>query len=332
MKEKIIRLMILLVVLTSCSNNENDQNIPGELIADYITDSEIPTEIDGFVVDNNNIVYIAGRGAVLANLYTIDRNGKVAVLKTFHDLRFFYNRLTKNEKNEILITTNDHEVGNMIYNFTNNYKSVASYYTMKPLGVTNSKPIILNAICNYTNDSYIVFDTGSLTIKEVNPLLSKETLIAGSGKDEVKDGIGADASFKDVSQIIIRNNIIYVIDRGDNNYLGNSIRKIENTVNGWKVTTLATSRSYFFSGFKNISFDNQNNLYVLVDQEGIFKFNFNNNTLNLYKKDELKIRAYKTHSSINFKYLRFMEIKNDDLYLQEGSYFVKISNFQSQIQ
>jgi hypothetical protein len=328
MKKNILNLVLLVLLISSCSKDDSpvkSEEINDEIKVDYLIDSEVYPEIEGFVVNNDNTAYIANN-AGLAKLQKVDPNGKVTLLKTFTDIRFYYNKLTNNLKGEILLTTNSSVFGNKIYSFTKNDYDINTYYTMKPSVSTDQLPII-NSICNNGDDSYIIFDSNTFTIKKIVPASNSEVILSGSGKNEIQDGIGLNASFNMVSQIITRNNIIYVIDKGVNYKNGNSIRKIEDTPNGWKVTTLISS----FTNFDQIAMDNQNNLYVLVNWKGIFKLNLQNNEMTVYKDSEFKIGTDKIHTSINFKYLRFMAIKNDDLYLQQGKYFLKISNFRSKL-
>lgn len=320
MNKQFFSILFIFVSLISCSSDSNSEEIAGEIRADYISDISKIVDIDGFAVSNNS-VYITGGGYALPELKKIDQQGKVSNIETFEDLRFFYNKLTNNSKGEIFLTTNNSEVGDKMYNITNNF--FTPYYTLKYNNNIGAPTI--NAICNYKDDYYFIFDLTTFSLKKINTSLKTELLIAGSGKPAIKDGIGTEASFGKVYQILIKNDIIYVLDNDGN---GSKIRKIENTTNGWKVTTLNPDT---YDYINQIAIDNYNNLYYLINTEGIYKIDLTNDTEIMYHDDEIKIGTYKEHLSINFKHLRFIGINNDDLYLFNGPNFIKISNFKSKL-
>lgn len=340
MKKRIlvVSALQLFMVLGSCSSDSGDNSNPappvvieGEIKVDYGVNVSRSVGY-GFVVNNDNTVFFTEQyqqsGQYKIRLGKIDETGKVTSLSDLDTSKFFNNELCNTPSGDIVLFTYDSNYGNLLYRFENNYTSLSPFYTMKPNGPFGGT-VRLSSICNAstpTTESYFVFDYGIKSIKRiVVGSVNNDILVAGSQKQEIKDGVGLDASFFGISQMIWKNDILYVIDRDYGKV--STVRKMEQTVEGWKVTTLASTTTDIY---ENIGVDSQNNLYVLLKGKGIYKLDPLNNTLSVYKDGLIKIdKPYR--EGINLKELNFMNIKNDDLYIGNIGTLRKISNFRTKL-
>lgn len=327
MKKQILALSLILISFYACSSDNSEaapEKIKGEIKVDY---KVITESVEDFVVNTDNVVYYTGQvntantGLMVFN--KIDLDGKKTAILNLDKSIFFNNRLTYNNAGEILMFTFDSKYSNELFRFGNNFSEVKAFYAIKA-GVNSTS---ISAISKNEDDSYFFFDYGNLAIRKVNPALNTDVQIAGSGKKEVKDGNGSEASFGDVYVMVSKNNIIYVMDGIAFPGSQNNIRKVELLATGWKVSTLISTTTDIFS---SIAIGPDGDLFVLVKDKGIFKLNQQNNTLALFKDGELKIEVGKEHSAVNLNYATTMKIKNNDLYLSGSAFpFIKISDFQS---
>lgn len=339
MKKRILVVAVLqlFLVLGGCSSDSGDDSAPpsvvieGEIKVDYGVNVS-PSVGYGFVVNNDNTVFFTEQyqqnGQYKIRLGKIDVTGKVTTLSDLDIAKFFNNELCNTSSGDIVLFTYDPSYGNLLYRFENNYTTLSSFYTMMPNGPFGGA-VRLGSICNAstaTTESYFVFDYGIKSIKRiVVGSVNTDILVAGSEKQEIKDGVGLNASFFGISQMIWKNNILYVIDRDYGKV--STVRKMEQTPAGWKVTTLASTTTDIY---ENIGVDSQNNLYVLLKDKGIYKLDPLNNTLSVYKDGVIKIdKPYR--EGINLKEVGFMNIKNDDLYIGRMGVLRKISNFRTKL-
>jgi hypothetical protein len=334
MKKQILSVGLFMMVLSSCSSSDSEKSaeemLPG-VQADYFAKMDL--RVDGFVVNNDGNVYAVGPNALTTGSYMyfkkIDPSGNVTIPNDLKSIDFTKLKLTNTETGDVLMVTSDTYItGNKIFRLENNFSEINSFYTMKPTSSPYAKPIRLSEICNNGDGTYFVFDGSTMSMKRVAPTLNTDVLMAGSGKAGITDGTALNASFGYVSQIISRSNILYVID--GSNILGetNTIRKIEYTTEGWKVTTLISTTTDLY---KNIAIDSKNNFYVLVSGKGVYKLNLQNNSMSLYIDDRVKVIHNDTYNFIDFKFINFMSIKNDDLYTENYGELIKVSNFQSKL-
>lgn len=336
MKNKILGVVILQVVLlfSSCSSDSGDnpvttpEVIEGEIKVDYGVGVDTFTS-SGFVVNEDNTVFFTEKyDSSKIRLGKIDVTGKVTILSDLDKSKFYDNKLSNTASGDIVLFTYNSDYGNLLYRFENNYTTLSPFYTMKPNGPFGGT-VRLSSICNAstpTMESYFVFDYGIKSIKRiVVGSVNNDILIAGSQKQEIKDGVGLDASFFEISQMIWKNEILYMIDRNYGKV--STVRKMEQTAAGWKVTTLVSTTTDIY---QNIGIDSQNNLYVLLKDKGIYKLDPLNNTLSVYKDGVIKIdKPYRV--GINLKEVNFMNIKNDDLYIGGMGTLRKISNFRTKL-
>jgi hypothetical protein len=337
MKKRILLVAVMQVflVLNGCSSDSGSdavtppEVIEGEIKVDYAVGVNTFT-MEGFVVNDDNTVFFAKyvNDIGKTQLGKIDVAGKVTVLSDLDNSKFYNNELCNTLSGGIVLFTYNADYGNFLYRFENNYTTLSPFYTMKPNGPVGGA-VRLSAICNVSTpaaESYFVFDAGVKSIKRVVVgVVNTDVLIAGSQKQEIKDGVGLDASFFSISQMIWKNEVLYCIDRDYGKMF--TIRKMEQTAAGWKVTTLVSTTT---DKYENIGIDSQNNLYVLVNKKGIYKLDPLNNTLSVYKDGIIKVdKPYR--EGINLNDLNFMNIKNDDLYIGGMGNLRKISNFRTKL-
>jgi hypothetical protein len=339
MKKSIVLFFAFQMILffNSCSSDSGDKPTPEpELkVADYVVNIESRGNFyaGDFVVNNDNTVFFTGSVNGWPHLKKIDPTGKWTLVKMLNG-SFTALGFGNTVSDDIVFFNYSSDYGNILYRFENNYQAFSPFYTMKPNGPFGGA-VRLTSFCNAhtaNSNSFFVFDYGIKSIKRiVIGDVNTDFKIAGSEKEEIKDGVGLGASFYDVDQMIWKNNILYMIDRNFGNLY--TIRKMELTDKGWQVTTLISTTT---DTYQNIGIDSQNNLYVLVTNKGIYKLDIVTNTLSVYKDGVLVIsnkdrNNYDFPKDINFKELDFMYIKNDDLYISHDYRIIKISNFRTKL-
>lgn len=120
------------------------------------------------------------------------------------------------------------------------------------------------ALTRYNSNEFMFFDFVSKTIKRYFHNLGTIVDVMGSGRDEISDGTGINASFRGIFQMTVFGKDIYVID-GEN-----SIRKIEPEGTSFKVTTLLRN---YPETIKDLATDDNGVIYVVAHNQGILKFN-----------------------------------------------------------
>jgi hypothetical protein len=336
MKKRIALLTVLQVALlfNSCSSDSGDDSIiapeviEGEIKVDYGVSLET-FGMGGFVVNEDNTVFFTAKQGIEIRLGKVDVTGKITMLSDLDTSKFYDNEISNTASGEIVLFTYNSNYGNLLYRFENNFKSLTPFYTMKPNGPFGGA-VRLSSICNASTpntESYFVFDNGIKSIKRIMVgSVNNDILIAGTQKQEIKDGVGLDAGFFSISQMIWKNEILYFMDR-DYGKMVFTVRKMEQTAAGWKVTTLVSTTT---DQYEYIGIDSQNNLYVLLKGKGIYQLDPLKNTLSVYKDGVIKIdKPYR--QSINLKEAYFMNIKNDDLYIGGMGSLRKISNFRTKL-
>nr|WP_315238670.1 hypothetical protein [uncultured Flavobacterium sp.] len=342
MKKRILLVAVLQLFLTlnSCSSDPGDYSAPeieGEIKADYIADV---SSVYDFVTDANDNVFVVGQATnqiIQHRLQKIDPSGKITLLKDITSYEFF-NRvqlaLTDSEEILLIAPFKDESI-DKIFRFEKNYSELNPFYTMKPVSSPSAEKIKLYTICNNKDKTFFVFDAVNRNIKRFIPELNTDVFVAGSEKNEIKDGTGLNAGFGFVSKIISQNNVLYLIDdlyTGGVNatFVSSNIRKLEFINNEWKVTTLISTTNEDMS-YSDMAFDSKNNLYVLVKGKGIYKLNLQDNALTLFKDGEFKIGKGDIHFTLNYPGVDMMKIKGNDMYLVFSSWFIKISDFHSKL-
>lgn len=334
MKKKIlvVAALQLFLMLGACSSDSGSDSttpeVKGEIKADYVVDE---TSGKDFVIDNNNLVYRIGESGDYAALKKIDLEGKVTTLVESTNLyNFLDSELVISNQNEILTLTINISDTDKIFRFENNFSEVNPFYTMKAVSSPFAKKARLTSICNNNDNTYFVFDYNAKQIKRILPALGTDVFVAGSEKNEITDGTGLSAGFSEITKIISNNNILYLIDNkydaASNAYLNFTIRKLEYVNNEWKVSTLISNT---VNQYKDIAFDANNDLYVLVGSKGIFKLNLQDNSLVSFKEGDIKILNKKQHTSITLGSFNMMKIKGNDLYIASKGRLIKISDFQT---
>lgn len=344
MKKRILLVAVLQLFLTlnSCSSDSGEDytapEIEGEIKADYIAD--VSSAYD-FVTDANDNVFVVGQATtsqiIQHRLQKIDPSGKITLLKDITSYEFF-NRVQlalTNSEEILLIAPFKDESTDKIFRFEKNYSELNPFYTMKPMSSPSAEKIKLYTICNNKDNSYFVFDAANKNIKRFVPELNTDVFVAGSEKNEIKDGTGLNAGFGFVSKIISQNNVLYLIDNLysgviNTTFVSSNIRKLEFINNAWKVTTLVTTTNEDMP-YGDIAFDSKNDLYVLVKEKGIYKLNLKDNALTLFKEGEFKIGKGDIHLSLNYQGADMIKIKGNDMYLMFSNWLIKISDFQSKL-
>ena len=181
------------------------------------------------------------------------------------------------------------------------------------------------ALTRYNSNEFMFFDFYSKTIKRYFHNLGTIVDVMGSGRDEISDGTGINASFRGIFQMAVFGKDIYVIDGKK------SIRKIEPEGTSFKVTTLLKN----YSGTINdLAIDDDGVIYVVARNQGILKFNPTTNKLEDYlsgKYIELKTpKSGLGYNDVDFD-IDVISIKGKDMYLAFSTTLIKIANFKEEI-
>lgn len=342
MKKKILLVAALQLFLTlgACSSDSgNDatppvEEIKGEITIDYAADI---TYADDFVIGNDNLVYKIGgnqsSNESVIKLKKIDLTGAVSTFKDLDYFNYLFLRLaTSNDGTILLLTGNNSNNSNKIFQFGNNFSELNPFHTIKPISSPFASKIGLSSICNNNDNTLFVFDYSNKQMKRVLPALGTDVFVAGSGKKEIKDGTGLNVGFSNVTKMISQNNIVFLIDEiypNSEAIVANySIRKLESLNNDWKVTTLISNAT---DRYTDIALDANNDLYVLIKGKGVFKLNTQDNSLISFKEGDIKIfdKKKNNHVSIGSGSFDMMKIKGNDIYLASTQRLIKISDFQT---
>lgn len=336
MKKRIFLVGVLhfFLVLNGCSSDSGDNSIPtepevkGEIKADYISDV---SSGDDFIVNIDNTVYNVGQDNVTIKLKKIDLDGKIGELKTLDISNFNSSRLSTSKDGSILlIARNNTEDSDKIFRFEKNFSELNSIYTMKPTSSPYADKVRLVSICDNNDNTHFVYDYSNRQMKRFVSELNTDVLVAGSGKNEIKDGTGLNAGFGTIINIISQNNVLYITDNlytgASSTFVSSNIRKLEYINNQWKVTTLVSSTT---DQYRDIVFDAKNELYVIVQNKGISKLNLQDNSLSIFKEGDLKIGKGDIHFALDYQNIKRMKIKGNDMYLLISGSLIKISDFQS---
>lgn len=210
MKNRILVAIVLQVflILGSCSGPDSEPAVTpeekGEIKGDYITEGFT----SDFVIGADNTVYTLGqtldeKGRIYMGVKKIDALGKETTFKYLDFGNFSFGKFTlANNGDLLLVAKSNVPDSDKILRFENNFSDLKTFYTMKPISSPFADKIDLLAISNNNDNTYFVFDYAARNIKRVVPELGTDVFVAGSGKNEIKDGIGLEASFGIVSKII----------------------------------------------------------------------------------------------------------------------------------
>ena len=181
------------------------------------------------------------------------------------------------------------------------------------------------ALTRYNSNEFMFFDFVSKTIKRYFHNLGTIVDVIGSGRDEISDGTGINASFRGIFQMTVFEKNIYVID-GEN-----SIRKIEPEGTSFKVTTLLRN---YPETIKDLATDDNGVIYVVAHNQGILKFNPTTNQLEDYLSGKyIEMKTPKSglgYIDVNFD-VDAISIKGKDMYLAYSTTLIKIANFKEEI-
>ena len=181
------------------------------------------------------------------------------------------------------------------------------------------------ALTRYNSNEFMFFDFYSKTIKRYFHNLGTIVDVMGSGRDEISDGTGINASFRGIFQMAVFGKDIYVIDGK------NSIRKIEPEGTSFKVTTLLRN---YPETIKDLATDDNGVIYVVAHNQGILKFNATTNQLEDYLSGKY-IEMKTPKSGLGYNDVIFnvdaISIKGKDMYLAYSTTLIKIANFKEEI-
>ena len=181
------------------------------------------------------------------------------------------------------------------------------------------------ALTRYNSNEFMFFDFVSKTIKRYFHNLGTIVDVIGSGRDEISDGTGINASFRGIFQMTVFEKNIYVID-GEK-----SIRKIEPEGTSFKVTTLLRN---YPETIKDLATDDNGVIYVVAHNQGILKFNPTTNQLEDYLSGKY-IEMKTPKSGLGYNDVIFnvdaISIKGKDMYLAYSTTLIKIANFKEEI-
>jgi hypothetical protein len=338
----LVGMMCLFLVFNGCNSDSDLEKEPSkepvkEIKTEVEVDYVLNEEIDDFVINNDNTIFKVGEwrgeGKDSVAFMKVDLLGNVKPLKMLNIIGFYQSQLMLTNEGNVFLIAPIHDVDyDKMFLFKDNFSKLEPFYTMAPLSSPGPSPFFDRSrlwVFTAVNDkTCFVFDSNERTIKRVFLESKSETFVAGSGKNVIKDGIGQDAGFGDVNEMISQDGTFYIIDkwRVNENFLSYNIRKMEFVNNAWKVVTLISSST---DDYRSVSFDSKGDLYVLIGGKGIYKLNLQNNALTLFKGGKIKIKSGNNHSVIDLGSFAEIKIKDKDLYLRAETSFVKISDFQS---
>ena len=331
-----LKIVALAFLIASCSKNDPFVDQTNYLEVDYQVAVGIVTDLT--VNTDNNAYLFSYDGSVFPYVTTLNKvtpQGQISTETTLATATYGSPSTTTfglaNSSQGVLywtalywtaLDTNSNR--NKVFNFSSNYATVSSY-TMSTGSAPTPNTIALNKICNYGDDTFIVYDKANRMLKRYIPSAPTDSFLAGSTANGFTDGTGASAGFGDVSKIVAKNRIIYLID-GNKKY----IRKVVENNNNFTVTTLVSNYS---DDIIDIGIDANNDLYALVDRKGIYKLSASNQ-LELFTNRDYPYKYGGIISGGNFQFtaVNRMFIKNNDMYLVAyDSRFYKISNFKSKL-
>lgn len=323
---KRILCILTLVILCSCSNEEGVSKIE-KLTVDYSVgtggwfhDLTINTDNNVYLFSYSNL-----NNVLDLRLSKISELGDRTVLSQNLYQDFAANKISVTNINsgQLYWLSASHNSKKKVLSFNNDYSQV-NYYDLPP-----SSPVLdqvsLTTFCSFEGNSLIVFDYGTNQFKKVTISQSTTEIIVGSGNDATNDGEGLNAGLKDVHKMISKDNIVYFIDSSRN------IRKMEYSSNKYIVSTLINN---FEFDIKDIAIDSNNEIYVLVENKGIFKYSKDNSNLVQYKtgSTEYKIIDQPSGGNLYWDNVTNIYIKGNDLYLIiDDLKLIKIKDFQSKI-
>ena len=316
----VISLTFIFTSLLACNTDKHENDVyDNYATVDYISGKEV---IDFYVSPDDEVYYIChypyNLNAINLSIRKIDVNGNVIVIQPDNDVLGDYNIAIAGSNNENIYFIAHYDMtGQNIYEYVTS-SSTTNIYPM---------PYPLIDIEYFRDETYIISDS-SKVLRLFDPALGTASIIAGSGTSSIVDGIGINASFEYISKIYVKDEIIYVIDGSFDGYIyGNNIRKIEKVGSDFIVSTLVSNYPYTF---KDISVNDSGELFVLVREQGIYKLNNSDNSLEEYLTGSLNYKKNNQNFSSYWGFIDRFAIKSDDLYLLTSQKVVKISDYERQ--
>ncbi len=306
----VISLTLIFTSLLSCNSDEPESNVDDNSItADYISGEEV---IDFYLSPNDEVYYIchypANVNAINLSIRKIDVSGNVIVVQPDNNILggSYIAIAGSNSENIYFITY--HLTGKNIYKYSTSTSTTSTYSLLYDIF----------QIEYFRDETYILYDYSN-KLKIFDPALGSASIVAGSGTYSIVDGIGINASFSGISKICVKDEIIYVIDGGNN------LRKIEKVGSDFIVSTLVSNYPY---SFKDISVNDSGELFVLVNGKGIYKLNNSDNSLEEYLTGEFYLKKDNQNLLYSLNSLYRFAIKNDNLYFLKNGNVMKISNYK----
>lgn len=321
-------LTVLCVSLYSCSEDNPDQYDPTKDMVeiDYIVDLGYFKDLtinkkDGAVYA---LAYDQTATTINMSLKKISPNGSLTIVKGLDGGYLGNNmKITGTNNGKLYWTTDISYHSNEILSFSNDFSKIESI-SMRPASGPFAPTPQLTSILAYENNSLVVFDVAYRQLKRYYSDLSAELLMAGSEKNEIKDGIGLDAGFSFVNRILSHDGTLYVLDNFRN------IRKVEKQESLPKVTTILSNYS---EEIKDIAIDVDGNIYATT-YNGFYILKKDANNLELIS-DKLNINVKtkdKAITNLNFYGIDHLYIDNNDLYLVNFGSLLKVSDFKTKLQ
>ena len=327
-------LVITILLLLNCSSSDSNESIEEDEIK---TDLTVEYSTNAGVLDittdpSGNVYYLSqdlgGADADFKiDLFKVSSTGEKEVLNRF-GLEFFTNfsKLTY-YNNSLFLVFSRIEIADRIYSFDVLNKTLNSFQLDKNTNM--STPFLLD-VSSLNNGSFVVYDSEIRGVKIFNSILESETLIAGSKSNEIIDGAGLEASFKNVSEIAVKNNeTFYALDDF------NTIREISLKDNLYDVKTIYTSNA---NVIKDIEIASNGILYIAVENEGIFSIDTNKTTLQASvfanANFSYSIRNTDQVGEINMKDIGFLDFIQNDLILidRKDANLIRINDFKTQFE
>jgi len=323
--KKLVLLFLLIGIFFSCQKKEDDylreDPYKGKLKLAYM--EEAKDFVMGIVLHNEELYFIRQDPFI----EKIDSKGKISSVTITKSDNFNINNIGSSialsDSGDIYYT--EGRLGpHKIFKYTPSTQQTTEIdvrYTPSYFGRLEG----ILALTHYNSNEFMFFDSYSKTIKRY--FYNSETIadVVGSGRDEISDGTGINASFRGIFQMSVFGRYIYAIDGK------NSIRKIEPDGTSFKVTTLLKNYS---ETLKDLAIDSNGVIYVVAQNQGILKFNPTTNQLEDYLSGKyIEIRAPKkglVYNNVDFN-INNIYIKGNDMYLAYSKTLIKIANFQEEI-
>lgn len=321
-------LTALCIGFYSCSDNGNDDYDPlKDLVEiDYVADLGYFKDM---TINTDGAVYaLAYDQSATTSAYPVKKvlaDGSISLLNISWGDHFGNTlRITNTNDGKLYWTSDMSPDRDKILTFSDNFSGIGTIKIKGTDGPFSPAPR-LTAIAPYENNSLVVFDVSYRQLKRYYFSLNTDIVMAGSEKDEVKDGVGLKAGFSYVNRILPYGNILYVLDKSKN------IRMVEMQESLPKVTTVLADSPV---EIRDMAIDADGNFYLATTQ-GLYTLKKGSKNIKLITEKgsvDIKTKDGKPNT-LHFSVIDNLYIKGNDLYFVTGHGTLnKISDFKNKLQ